>query len=309
MISNIAATVGPTSTAAASLAETCVVLQASDSYSGLERQFLRLATEGLGEANTFLLLDSASGSAIPERLRDCSFSFNSLEFDRWGYATFGSRMLPGHTHFPLLRFFEAHPEYDFYWLVEYDVAFTGHWKSFFAAFGGTEADLLTCHVRTWRDEPDFLWWGSLRHPNERIDNSELIRSFNVIARFSRQALATLSELHRTGWAGHHEVVEPTLLRRAGLKVADIGGTGDFVVPGFERRFYTSFSTRDGLLVSLGTVRWRPTESKPGSRRNTLYHPVKPPGTFRESPRWRETIKLGREALRHVRWRIGRRRFK
>jgi hypothetical protein len=58
-------------------------------------------------------------------------------------------------------------------------------------------------------------------------------------------------------------------------MADIGGNGPFVPPGFRNRFYTSVSDPLGSLWGLGTFRFRPALRFPRIMAGRLYHPVKP----------------------------------
>jgi hypothetical protein len=247
-----------------------------------------------------LLLDR-SACVGPLPARPDLVDFDGTEFARWGFATFGPSLLPGHNHFALLRAYLAEPEHDWYWWVEYDVRYTGSWRRLFSACAPLGADFLGCHLRREVDEPCWHFWNSLRHP-KLATPPERLRSLNVAARFSRRALALLCEAHAGGWAGHHEVLVPTLLHAAGLELADLGGDGPFVPRGFRNRFYTSYSTWDGSLHVLGTVRYRPARPAAGLRRNKLYHPVKPDGTFSVAAR-RDLLRDGvRELGRHLKWR-------
>jgi hypothetical protein len=67
---------------------------------------------------------------------------------------------------------------------------------------------------------------------------------------------------------------PSVVERAGLRIEDFGGEGEFVPPGNENRFYCNdrFSSR----LSPGTFVYRPVMTAAGSEPARLWHPVKPP---------------------------------
>jgi Protein of unknown function (DUF3405) len=203
-----------------------------------------------------------------------------------------------HCHFPLLEFFLAHPDYEHYWLVEYDVRYAGSWRSLLAAFAAREHDLITSHLRSFADEPGWDWWHTFRHPTRSVPRDQWWRSFNVCYRISRRALAFLHEALADGWRGHPEVLLPTLLLHGGFCLLDLGGDGPFVLPGCRNRVYTSRSTRNGLLSPFATVAFRPSRARVGWRRNKIYHPVKP-GPLREPARarWREVLRYARDRVR------------
>ena len=193
------------------------------------------------------------------------------------YAWLETGGLGGHGHFPLLDFFAAHPDFEHYWVVEYDVRYTGEWNRFFARFDRIAGDLLTTHIRTYAEEPGWNWWVTFGHPDRKVPVSECIRSFNVIYRMGARALRFLDRELRTCWYGHYELLLSTLLHRGGFTLVDLGGNGPFSLPGLRNRAYTSTSTSDGAFLRPGTIRYRPVGEKPGVIRNKLYHPVKQRG--------------------------------
>ena len=94
----------------------------------------------------------------------------------------GSALIPGNAHLADLSFYEAHPEYDYCWTIEYDVRFSGSWAVFFEEFQNNTADLLATHVRRYEEEPAWYWWGTLRTPDGPL------RSKNGCAPFFRYAV-------------------------------------------------------------------------------------------------------------------------
>jgi hypothetical protein len=252
---------------------------------------------------TWLLLDSNTpGSAeIAERYERCHL-FDATEMMNLPYPHVEGSRLIDHAHFPLLDFYFKHPDFDFYWFVEYDVRFTGEWETLFNAFKPFNHDLITSHIRRHAQEPLWHWWPHFLHPAKKIPEKNLLRSFNVIFRISNKALQFIHEAQIDGWRGLNESTFPTLLYNNGFTILDFGGDGEFVAPGFKNRFYTSYSTKSGHSL-MGTLRFRPPRKKAGFRKNTIYHPIKPKEMLLSELPLRQSIKTMREIARHIKWRL------
>jgi hypothetical protein len=190
-----------------------------------------------------------------------------------GYPFKGSSLLPGHTHYPLAHFYRKYPGYDYYWLIEHDVRFSGKWQVLFNAFANIHADLVAAHFVTYSEEPEWPLW-ELSHPCYSIPLGQRQRCFHPIYRISNAALAFICAAHQDGWDGHSEVVFATLLSRSNFSFVDFGGKGTYVLPGMENKFYTASPPNPAGLLNKGTLRWRPVHSWIGLRRNKIYHPVK-----------------------------------
>jgi hypothetical protein len=207
------------------------------------------------------------------------FSYGSLS--QLGYRLFSQNTLvPGSTHFPLIEFALKNPDYPYYWFIENDVRFSGNWEFFFNYWEKSQADLLTCHIRSYEEEPDWHWWG-LKHPALGIKLKDRIRSFNTIYRVSKSAILHIHKMLLDGWIGHHEELIPTLLFHGGFRLEDMGGTGKFVSKGNKNLFYIdapnekngSLNNKNGKL-GKATMRWRPAWDCYGQLKDKLYHPVK-----------------------------------
>jgi hypothetical protein len=182
----------------------------------------------------------------------------------------------GHTDLPHLHFYQQDGRFDRYWSIEYDVRFSGSWRTFFDAFEDNDADLLTTSLRTAATHPDWPIWPMLKAPGGHdvaLTADQRICSFMPIWRATRQAMQVMDQRYREGWTGHSELTWPTILHRAGLKIEDIGGHGAFVSPANRGRFYTNtMSTWD---LSPGSFVYKPARHGTWWRRNRLWHPVKP----------------------------------
>jgi Protein of unknown function (DUF3405) len=274
----------------------------------LEREFERVAAlTGPDMPEVWLLLDARTpgAAALATRYpRVHIFEEEALlagPYPRMGGAAPGQRGLNGiwaHCHYPVLDFHRRHPTYAHYWVVEYDVRYTGAWETLLGAYTADDHDLLTCHLRRFADEPGLWLWNSFSHPTRTIPRERWRRSFNVIYRISRRALAYLHDAHLDGWQGHPEVCVPTLLAEGGFRLLDFGGHGPFVPPGRRNAVYTSRSNRRGMLSPFGTVAFQRASTRPGRRRDTIYHPVKPNASaIPAGTRWRGVLRYARAAVR------------
>ncbi len=231
------------------------------------------ATEHLGDA--FILYHQQDQERPGELEKVHHFTFDETKLSELNFVPIGFRLVPGNTHFPLFNFLESNPTYDYYWVIEDDVRFSGDWKYFFDSFSALDTDFLASHIRRSAQEPDWPWWHYLANPYQVIPFEDRLRSFNPIYRLSAKALQHLSASLVAYWSGHYEVMLVTLLREGGFSIADFGGTGEFVLPGYENKFYLSNSPNvDGKLAD-GTMRYRPVFQNLGGEANKLYHPIKP----------------------------------
>lgn len=227
-----------------------------------------------GHLGNAYLVYHQSGPSLPAELRNinCFPFFNSILTDLH-YIPIKETLIPGSNHFPLLDFYLKNPDYDFYWYIEDDVRFNGQWETLFNYFTGSvrQPDFISCHIKTFSEDPDWYWWNTLNHISIYIPLYLRLQSFNPIYRISNSALRFIHHaLSNEKWHGHHEVLLPTLLFLEGFDIADFGGTGQFVPAGLENRFYMD----DELAHErLSTMRFRPViaELKHAGK---LYHPVK-----------------------------------
>jgi GT2 family glycosyltransferase len=184
----------------------------------------------------------------------------------------GNCLIPGNTHFPLLKFYRENPGYEHYWVIEDDVRFSGDWALFFESFLTIPSDFITCNIRYWKEDPYWYWW-NLKHPSKKVPLEKRLSSLNPIYRISNIALKFINMVLLDGWCGHHEVLLPTLLKYGGYQIADFAGNGKFVSPDIKTQFYSSDKSGMGNILNY-TMRSRPTFNTIGTELNKLYHPVK-----------------------------------
>jgi hypothetical protein len=236
------------------------------------------------DADVWLLIDRRTSGIeeITAQYQRCHL-FDEKQLFALPYPRLAGHGLINHPHFPLLDFFSAHGDYDRYWVIEYDVRYSGDWSDFFRSVDGYDFDLMTSHIRRYADEPRWIWWPTLEHPSKRIPRERYLRSFNVIYGTSQAALKFIHASMLDGWRGYPEVVLPTLLEENGFSVFDLGGDGEFTPDALRNRSYTSRATSNGYMSPLCTMRYRPGRSAPGELPNKLYHPVKPSHLLESAP--------------------------
>jgi hypothetical protein len=228
-------------------------------------------------SDSMMLFHATSSLAAPLVGADV-YEFTDESLARLPYTRFSKSIVPGSAHFPLLQFFRDYSRYDFYWLIEYDVRFSGDWNRLFDSFAHNNADFLSCHLRDHTDEPKWVWW-ELSHPSKHIPVAKRLRSFNPIYRISQTALLYLDQMHRDGWRGHFEALIPTLLSHGGFRLGDFGGSGRFALPENRNKFYLEGRQDRAGSLQGGTMRWRPVFLGLHSTSaiwvpNMLFHPVK-----------------------------------
>lgn len=281
----------------------CVLFLAHSNTSELHAEFSKIKAASGRPDDCFLLFHNESNVSNGAFSNERVFSFRRADVKRLGYQMIRKMFVPGSTQFPVFLFARQFPQYDYYWVIEHDVRFTGDWATFFSSFETREADLITSHVRHFHEEPGWYWWNTMRHPSQEIPHHIYLRSFNVIYRISQRALNVMSDALAAGWVGHYEVLMPTLIHTAGLKVLDLGGRGSFTPRDLRGKFYSSFSSKRGRLQGYGSLRFRPARTRPGRRKNFLYHPIKSHPSFTPlSPK--EWLKLKSiQAVAIVSWAI------
>lgn len=250
----------------------------------LVRLHRQLAGDLDGACDVYLLSDrtqpTASLSRLPGSARE--FRFRTEDLVELGYPArceaiarrTGMRNMPlGNADLPVLLFARNHPQYDFYWVIEYDVRFSGSWSVLMAAFEHNDADLLGTTLTRCAETPDWCHWPSLQAPRgAEFSPHHTIRGFFPVYRLSNRAVECHHRGCMDGARGHMEGLLPTQIAAAGLRLEDIGGDGEFVAPGNHNRFYRN--VRDSDRLGPGTFVYRPARPSMGADPDTLWHPVK-----------------------------------
>ena len=131
------------------------------------RLFERLRRQCPPHFTCFVLMHVAPGTPKPRRLLGVPHHFvTTPEIRNLAYPGKNAPTdwqdkpwdfwLGGHCDLVPMHFHNAYPDFARYWVVEYDVRFTGHWGSLFAAFEDSPSDFLSTSVRRRRDNPVWV---------------------------------------------------------------------------------------------------------------------------------------------------------
>lgn len=258
------------------MARTAILFTTHVINAQVEAHFFKLRDELPKGYELFLFHDE---QRIPERKARKLAGGAILSHDKDGWKRFKrpgryfKEKIPGNADGLLMNAMDRLPGYDWYWYIEYDVAFSGDWRTFFAAMEESDADMLATCVMRGNSLPDWPLWKSIEVPEgEALPENERLRVLLVISRFSRRVNEVLAPVYQQGWAGHFEALFASLAARHGLRIEDIGGKGEFVRPGNTDRFYRNTPTSNSL--GPGTLVFRPAMEKPGDEPDMLWHPVK-----------------------------------
>ncbi len=229
------------------------------------------------------------------------FRFDERSLRGLAYRRKSTRINSHNIDLFVLNFWRNRPQYEFYWVIEYDVRFSGDWRLVFEAFADSAVDLLSTTVYRYPFNPDWANWPTLKPPpGVELAAQDKIASFLPFYRISNRGLTVVDQGYRDGWAGHCECTVPTLLARNGLSIEDIGGDGEFVQPGNVNRFYRN--TPKVRTHGPGTLVFRPIQRLVGDEPNQLWHPVKCAegmATTRRQRVWRRARILWRTGLEAV----------
>jgi hypothetical protein len=182
----------------------------------------------------------------------------------------------GDNDLPILAFYGERPGYDYYWIVEYDVRFTGQWGKLFDRLRSSNADLLSTTIQDHAENPAWSWWHML--VNTPSGELERVRAFNPFCRLSNRALAAVDAWYREGGSGHYELIWSSVCKTRNFLIEDLGGEGRYTPERWRRRHYAN--TPRELTLAPGTFVFRPGFTEEGIRTHgakygpMLWHPVK-----------------------------------
>ena len=177
-----------------------------------------------------------------------------------------------------MKLFLDQPDYNYYWIIEYDVRFSGKWPDLFADLSSSRADLLCTTLQTWMENPHWAHWRTLATGGEDVSMERRVKGFMPFCRLSHGLLEACDARYRKGWRGHTEVIWPTVASLAGLRLEDIGGDGNFTPAERRGRYYrntpSEWSQFPGTFVYRPSFADRNLFGPQCHFTGTLWHPVK-----------------------------------
>lgn len=244
------------------------------------------------KADVYLLFDITKGynkQSLEHFEHIYPFDVNKMIDD--GYTALKEGFL-GNCHYPVLTFHKEYPEYDYFWIVEDDVLFSGDWSELFDTFIDDTADLVATKIRRYEEEPTWCWWKSIRAGvDETISKNIMYACFIPIYRLSAKAIECLDIEMRNGWRGHFEGVVPTVLIKNGLTLRDLNGKGYGLDERVDIHFYSD-----------NTHSWSPLHVQ-SFENNIIYHPIKEKIGKQTYQRFCLLSVVG-EYSRHIEWITG-----
>jgi len=205
----------------------------------------------------FFLVHDETGLLQPLLKNEQCFFVDNKQILELGYPF---QSMWHQCQYPLLLFAKKHPEYRYYWMIEYDVRFTGRWSMFWKQF--RDCDFLATNVNF--RSPQNEHWRHFKHIDPVYHGMTHLGSFFPLVRFSHAAVNALHQLHGQGFAGHCEFVVPTLLYNYGYSVADINDQRFRHGRKSKYRYYSSKSFN---------IPGNSPRLIAGLQKNWLYHPV------------------------------------
>lgn len=261
--------------------KTAVLFLAHSMNAELLRRFRLIADQLPGGVEAFFALDATRTRVCDRISKKLARQTNLFIFSREILSKLpyrrareewrGRSVVPGLQDLVPQLFRRLNPEFDYIYFVEYDILYTGEWKNFFAHFQESDASFLTTSIAPKSEVPVWEHFATFQ-PDRPLPETHIIRGFMPICRYSTEGLLALEERYRRGWRGHHEVLVPTAILDAGLKLEDFGGDGSFVRKGNENRFYTSSRLAENFAP--GSFVFIPGPSEVPRDRPVLMHPCK-----------------------------------
>lgn len=251
----------------------CIAVTAHH-FSSKTVEILRTLAAQCGDAHDIVLIFDNTTRAYQPTLfsgvRTHLFDLVSLgcQYDLHACSKRGG-IIPGNCVFPFLDFMRRNL-YETVWCLEYDVWFTGNWRTLFDCFEHNRAGLLATTLRTPETHPHWFWWNSLVAPVAARGDYRRLGAYIPVFRLTREAADGLEDAYAAGWRGHTEVAVPTIIDHLGLGVEDIATVSE-TNPGISRFYENSLGQP---RLSPGTFVCPPAEFAPVYRENFLYHPVK-----------------------------------
>jgi hypothetical protein len=223
--------------------------------------------------------------SVPPSIRKIVFNESYIKALRFPiYCNVRNQPIPPRNiDMTLLHFFRMHPEYEQYWMIEFDVRYSGDWKKFFSTFVGNDSDFLGTAIQRYEENPGWAHWSSVCTGQDKVASTNFVKSFTPVIRLSNRGFEAINDAYLRGWYGHYEALWPTVIANACFKIEEIGNEGSFTPAERLGKYYTTTPSHTELWP--GTFIFRPLrpESVVKEAADMLWHPVK----TKDTPKWFE----------------------
>lgn len=140
----------------------------------------------------------------------------------------GDSLIPGNVDLKLLASVECLPEFTHFIRIEFDVWPTDKAVAHIPELcrHATSGAFGASFIRSQSNDSTWMYWPTLQEsPGESVSATERMTGFLPLMFFSREFIEHYrTELER-GWRGHYEALMPTLARRAGVPLVELGQEG------------------------------------------------------------------------------------
>lgn len=163
------------------------------------------------------------------------------------------------------EFYKQYNNYDYYWVIEDDVFFTGYWNILFDFYKDYNIDLLACH------NTDYIFYPySFNALNDTLgfdffDKNNYLLSFLAICRLSNNLI--------------NKVINGPLSKKCFQEV-QVGSTCKYYNLSYFDILNFSIDTSNNERINYGSVRWEHYDNKELinlnylNTENLLVHPIK-----------------------------------
>jgi hypothetical protein len=249
--------------------------------SAVRREIVRLRAE-VADCDHFVVAYLKGNAALPEGFDESDRMYRRADLVELPYPNktiFVDWARPvGDNDLPVLAFYREQPGYELYWIIEYDVRYTGRWDALFNELRSSRADYLGTTIQDHEENPRWHWWPSL--VTASAGTLQRVRCFSPFCRLSNRALSAIDQWYRDGGAGHYEMTWPSVCKTKGLSIEDIGSSGRYTPERWRGQHYSNTPLRPTL--SPGTFVFRPAfrddavarEGLSRVGRPMLWHPIK-----------------------------------
>ena len=245
-----------------------------------EAAFRRLSAHAPPNFEHAVLLHLPAGAPVPERVKRYAHhivrtpELRQLPYPAKAGAPDWDLWSGGHTDLIAMHYWRAHPGHDRYWMIEYDVRFSGPWRRFFAMFEDDDSDLLAPMLRRRRHSPDWLNWPLLTSPDGPLDDMESREQLHADLPHLGPAHAGDGRGVPAGLGRAHGIAPSARSPRCAACASRIWADTASSRPTPTAAGSTAVR-RATLYHTPGTLVFKPTFFRTGSRPDMLWHPVKP----------------------------------